>query len=146
MADYKKEKSCAKKEKCLRLWGLKMAFESPVYALTLGSSDSLAKIIALQIKTEPILCDKIQNCLIEGNILKEVLEQPKGLEFSLKDGAYPLNYHLPVAFSYQSDYGMRKVIRRKEFSFIGPSIYVKGLQRKGIGYKGWQIPIFSLND
>ena len=123
---------------------LKEAFEQPVYALTLGNSDGLAKIVATNIVNETIICEKLENCIVEGNLLQEVLTQSSCLEFALHDGTDPISYEVPVQFSYESDYGVRRVVRRKELSFVGPSLFVKGLARKGIQCKNHQIPLFTL--
>lgn len=124
---------------------LKVAFENPVFALTLGNSDGLAKVINLTQTAEIKDCDLLENCIVKGNLMKEVLEQPAGLEFTLHDSEDPISYEIPVSFSYESDYGVRRVVRRKEFSFIGSSIQVKGLMKKGIHYKNFQIPLFDLD-
>lgn len=124
---------------------LKEAFEQPAYALTLGNSDGLAKIVATGIVNETIICEKLENCIVAGNLLQEVLTQSNGLEFELHDGTDPISYEVPVQFSYESEYGIRRVVRRKELSFVGPSLFVKGLKRKGIQYKDQQIPLFSIN-
>ena len=124
---------------------LRQAFEQPVYALTLGNSDGLAKVVATDVVNETIICEKLENCIVEGNLLQEVLTQSSGLEFALHDGTDPISYEVPVQFAYESDYGVRRVVRRKELSFVGPSLFVKGLSRKGIQYKNYQIPLFSID-
>lgn len=129
-----------------KLSELKNAFMNPVYALTLGNSDELVKVLKTKFINETIDCDILENCLVEGNLINEVLGNPKGIEFSLKDGVDPLSYEIPISFSYESDYGVRKVNARKEFSFIGPKLYVKGLNKKGIYYNNKQIPVFKLYD
>ena len=124
---------------------LREAFEQPVYALTLGNSDGLVKVQCTSIISETIVCEKLKNCIVAGNLLQEVLTQSSGLEFELHDGTDPMSYEVPVQFSYESDYGVRRVVRRKELSFIGPSLFVKGLAKKGIQYKDYQIPLFTLH-
>lgn len=124
---------------------LKEAFENPKFALSLGNSDSLAKVINTAILSEIVDCDLLENCIVEGNLMKEVLERPDGLEFNLRYDEDPLSYEIPVSFLYETDYGIRKVNRRKEFSFIGSSVRIKGLKKKGIHYKDFQIPLFDLN-
>lgn len=125
---------------------LKDAFENPRYALTMGNSDSLAKIsYPLAEADEKVDCEVFQDCVVDGNLLKEVLDASKDTEFSLRDGADPVSYDVPVEFSYQSDYGVRQVVRRKELSFITQKLYVKGLKRPAVNFKGQLIPIFSLN-
>lgn len=123
---------------------MQLAFEQPVYALTLGNSDGIVKVIEASVISEFIECDELRNCLVEGNVMEEVLAHPIGLEFSLRDGTDPLSYEIPVAFEYDSDYGVRKVIRRKEFSFISSEVHIKGLSKRGIKYNETQIPLFTL--
>lgn len=125
---------------------LRNAFKNPVYALTLGNSDGLSKIKQTQIINETITCNKIENCIAEGNLLKEVLDNSEDKEFSLKDGTDPVSFEVPVSFEYESEYGIRRVNKRKEITFIGPAMYVKGLKRKGIEFKNQQIPLFKLYD
>lgn len=124
---------------------LESAFRYPSFALTLGNSDSLAKICAIKIEEELVLCDKLENCVVEGNILQEVLNNPESMEFSLHDGIDPISHDVPIEFSYHSDYGIRRVIKRKELSFIGPTVYVNGFIFKGIRYKKYQIPLFKIH-
>ena len=132
-------------ENLAKIEELKLAFENPFYALTLGNSDGLAKVRRISILTESTECEELKECLVEGNLLKEVLDQPLGIEFSLHDGVDPLSYEIPVAFTYESDYGVRRVSRRKEFSFVSSSASVKGLRKKGIRYENFQIPLFNLD-
>lgn len=129
-----------------KLNGLNDAFKSPAYALTLGNSDGLAKIIGTHLINKTINCEILENCIVEGNLMKEVLNNSENIEFSLKDGVDPLSYEIPVSFSYESDYGVRNVNARKEFSFIGPELYIRGLNKKGIQFKNQQIPLFKLYD
>lgn len=123
---------------------LKGAFEQPVFALTLGNSDGMAKVVNTSITSEFSDCTELRNCLVEGNVMEEILDQPIGLEFSLRDGVDPLSYEMPVAFHYDTNYGIRRVIKRKEFSFIGAEVYVKGLAKRGVKYNDIQIPLFKL--
>lgn len=124
---------------------LQLAFENPRYALTLGNSDGLAKVRRTKFLTESTECDELKGCLVEGNLFKEVLDQPSGIEFSFHHGVDPVSFEIPTAFFYESDYGVRKVIRRKEFSFISSSARIKGLMKKGVHYEDYQIPLFKLD-
>lgn len=123
---------------------LQYALEHPVYALTLGNSDGISKVINTSISSDLSDCDELKNCLVEGNLMEEVLNQSTDLEFSLRDGVDPISYEIPIAFEYDSNYGIRKVVKRKEFSFLVAGVHVKGLIRKGIKYKDCQIPLFKL--
>ncbi|MBN7818083.1 CRISPR-associated protein Cas5 [Algoriphagus pacificus] len=123
---------------------LQYALENPIYALTLGNSDGLCKVINVSFTSDLFNCDELKNCLVEGNLMEEVLNNPTELEFSLRDGVDPMSYEIPVAFEYDSNFGIRRVVKRKEFSFVGAGAHVKGLIRKGVKYKDCQIPLFKL--
>ena len=123
---------------------LKSAFEQPVFALALGNSDGMAKVVNSSITSEFTECNELRNCLVEVNVMEEILDQPIGLEFYLRDGVDPLSHEMPVAFHYNSNFGIRKVVRRKEFSFISAETFVKGLSKRGIKYNDIQIPLFKL--
>ena len=93
---------------------LKAAFLAPHYALTLGNNDSLAKVIQVSIDTDFTDSFEMSNCLVEGNIIEEVVEKAKnGLSFSIYSTSEPIAYDLPLRFHYKSEYGFRRVIQRK---------------------------------
>ena len=120
------------------------AFNNPEYALSLGKSDELAKIVDLDIVNETINCDYLKDCIVDGDLLQESLENPDEADFSLKAGDNPIQYEVPVAFKYDADYGVRRVAKRKQLSFLGAATYIKGIKRKGILFKGHQIPTFTI--
>ncbi len=98
------------------------AFLAPAYALTLGSNDSLAKIIEVSIDNDFDNSSKLSHCLVEGNIVEEVIEKAKSNYFSIYSTSEPIAYDLPMRFQYESDYGVRRVVERKTLSFIGESM------------------------
>lgn len=121
------------------------AFLAPTYALSLGNNDSLAKVIQVSISNDFANSSEISNCLVEGNVVEEVIEKAKsGLSFSIYSTSEPVAYDLPMRFHYESDYGFRRVIERKTFSFIGEKMQLN-FSKKGIKYKNKFIPIFNLN-
>jgi len=121
------------------------AFSAPTYALTLGNNDSLAKIIQVSISNDFTNSSELSNCLVEGNVVEEVIEKAtSGLSFSIYSTSEPVAYDLPMRFQYESDYGFRRVIERKTFSFIGESMQLN-FAKKGIKYKNKFIPVFNLN-
>lgn len=125
---------------------LKSAFESPVYALTMGTSDSLAKVIAPRLIEQEIEHNEIEDALVENDIVPLVLAQAmKGGEFSFGvNDADPVAYQLPVRFGYESDYGLRRVTERKLFSFVGPKVKFVDETFTGIMVDSVFIPTFDL--
>ncbi|HEY5370183.1 MAG TPA: CRISPR-associated protein Cas5 [Hanamia sp.] len=121
------------------------AFLAPAYALTLGNNDSLAKIIKVSIDRDFADSSELSHCLVEGNIVEEVIEKAKsGVSFSIYSTSEPIAYDLPMRFQYESDYGVRRIVERKTLSFIGESMQLN-FAKKGIRYKNKFIPIFNLN-
>ncbi len=122
---------------------LRNAFENPVYALTFGTSDSLAKISFINSYKET-KSDELEHCLIKGDIISEVMENiQNGLEFSIYSTSDPIVYDLPIAFHYESDFGVRKVIDREQFSFIGRKMKLN-VKKHGIAVDGKFIPVLQL--
>ena len=137
-------------EDAFKLEKLEKAFDHPVYALTMGNSDSLAKITRLYWSSETIKSKKVENCLVEGDVISKVLargsEEP---EFSIYSTSEPIVHDLPTRFNYKSEYGVRNVVERKVFSFIGhPMVLnfevdgVAGTDKEG---RDFFIPILSIN-
>ncbi len=64
----------------------------------------------------------IGSTLVEGDIVPLILEQAMlGGSFSLTiSESDPVAHQLPTRFKYESDYGVRRVVSRKLFSFVGP--------------------------
>ena len=125
---------------------LKTAFCQPVFALTMGSSDSLAKVVSIQIKTETTEDRQISNCLVPGNVMAEVEENlENGNDFSIYATSEPIAYDLPVRFLYESDYGVRRIVRRKTLSFIGEPMRLN-YSVSGIVHEDRFIPVFPLHD
>lgn len=123
---------------------IRTSFKHPGYALTLGSSDSLAKVRLIS-DFELSESDRIENCLIEGNIIAEVLEHSdNGLNFSLYTSREPTSHTLPTRFEYESDYGIRRVVKRKEFSFVGKEMKLN-IRKRGIKIDNVFVPLFSID-
>ena len=123
---------------------IRTSFDHPGYALTLGSSDSLAKVRLIS-DFELAESDMVENCLMEGNIIAEVLEHSNnGLDFSLYSSREPISHNLPTRFEYESDYGIRRVVKRKEFSFVGKEMKLN-IRKKGIKINNVFVPLFSID-
>lgn len=123
---------------------LEQAFNNPKYCLTMGSSDSLAKVEQVYATHQVANSHVVRHCLLEGNVVDEVINNAQnGLEFSIYSTSDPITYQLPVQFGYTKDYGMRKVSKRKEFSFVGEEM-VLNVGKKGISVEGVFVPLFRL--
>lgn len=124
---------------------LSNSINNPKYALTLGSSDSLVKVIDICVINEIIEFDEISHCIIEGDIINEVLDNSlSGLDFSIYTTTDPICYDLPVEFEYESNYGIRRVVKRKKYSFIGERMKLN-VKKKGVICKDLFIPLFNIN-
>lgn len=121
------------------------AFLNPTYALSLGNNDSLAKIISCEVLAETCKSRDIENCLVAGNIIGEVLDNIKnGLDFSMFSTSEPITFDLPTRFKYETDYGLRKIISRQEISIVGEKFRLN-VEKEGISYEGRFIPIFPIS-
>jgi len=122
---------------------IKDAFDYPTYALTLGNSDSLAKIKLF----EEFYFDKsniIENVIIEDDVIDKVMSNPdKSLNFSIYTTSDPILYNLPIMFNYESDYGVRHIKKRKLFSFIGEKMELN-YSVDGIFVNNIFIPLFNI--
>ncbi|ADB41979.1 CRISPR-associated protein Cas5 [Spirosoma linguale] len=125
---------------------LKAAFDSPVYALTLGQSDSLAKIVRTTLTDAVVEGQTLENTLVEGDIVPAILEQVLyGGTFSLSlSTSDPIAYQLPTRFNYKADYGMRTVSERKLFSFVGPQVTFQNRTFSGVQVGDVFVPLFKI--
>lgn len=131
-------------ENSSKILELERAFKNPKYCLTMGSSDSLAKIDHVYTTTEISHGYAVSHCLLEGNVVEEIITNAQnGIEFSTYSSSDPIAYQLPVQFRYTRDYGMRKVSKRKEFSFIGDEMLLN-VPKKGITIGDTFVPLFNL--
>jgi len=122
---------------------LKTAFEIPKYALTLGNSDSITKILKIETSNSFEKSKNVKNCLLDGEIISEVIENmDNGLDFLIYNTSEPITYDLPIRFKYESEYGTRRIIKRKEISFVGKEMKLN-IDKKGICYKNIFIPLFN---
>jgi CRISPR-associated protein Cas5t len=125
---------------------LKSAFDCPLYALTMGSSDSLAKVVQTTLVDSDVYFSEVENSLVENDIVQLMLDQAiKGGEFSFGiNDVDPIAYQLPTRFVYESDYGIRRVSSRKLFSFVGPKVKFIDHSFRGVGIDSIFIPTFIL--
>jgi len=123
---------------------LNSAFQNPVYALTMGNSDSLAYIKSIEQDIEEMDATEIENCFIKGDVVNDVmsLADTGNLNFSIYSND-TLTYDLPVRFDYENDYGRRTISKIGTFSLIGNQMKIN-FKIKGLDYKNRFIPLFSI--
>lgn len=123
---------------------LKGAFENPVYALTMGNSDSLAHIKSIKENVNFTEVNEVENCLMQGNVVNEVmsLAEKGNLEFSVYSND-TLTYDLPLRFEYENDYGKRTISKIETYSLIGKKMKLN-YKVEGVKFKQHFIPIFSI--
>lgn len=120
------------------------AFNSPTYALTMGNSDSLAFVKSVHKNVERIKRDQVEHCLIQGNIIDEVIRMASTkMEFSIYQTSEPITYDLPTRFEYESDYGKRAVSSISTFSLIGEQMKLN-FEVEGVSFNDSFIPLFDL--
>jgi len=120
------------------------AFENPVFALSMGNSDSLAKVKKIESNISLTRQSNLKNCLVAGDVVGEVLRNAsKNLNFSIYQTTEPITYDLPTRFNYSSDYGKRTVADISTFSFIGHEMQLN-YDVEGALYENNFIPIFDL--
>ncbi len=132
---------CKNPEKVMQIGN---AFLDPKFALTMGSSDSLAKVFRVDYLDDTIQSNNLGNCYVEGDVITEVLE--KALEdpiFSIYTTSEPTALDIPVKFEYDSDYGMRSVSKRKILSVISTPMELN-IRKEGLSYNGYFIPLINL--
>ena len=119
------------------------SFYNPVFCLTMGNSDSLAKIVTVNEEHLTIESDLVSNCMIEGDIIEEVLTNAmNGLDFSIYTTSNPVVLDIPTRFSYSDEYGMRSVCKRKQFSLVTSEMKLN-VKKKGVLHNGCFIPLFK---
>lgn len=123
---------------------LKHAFQNPIYALTMGNSDSLAHVKAITENVKKSNSNEIANCFVQGDVVEQVmgLASKGNMEFSIYSNDM-LTYDLPVRFAYKNDYGKRNVSKIGTFSLIGNKMKMN-YNLDGLDYKNKFIPLFSI--
>ena len=121
------------------------SFEKSTYALTVGNSDSLLKIVSLKIlgDADKYSTSKLKHCILSGNHLNSLeidLEINKTYVFTPMNS--PVCYNLPNSFIFL-DNNIRKIKERKEFTFIGNPVKSKDKKFDAVVFKNKVIPIFK---
>jgi len=126
------------------LTALQNAFQNPVFALTMGNSDSLAKVKKVDNNVVFKRQSKLKYCLAAGDVVGEVIRNAtENLSFSIYQTTEPITYDLPTRFNYKSDYGKRTVSNIATFSLISHEMQLN-YDVDGILYEDSFIPIFDL--
>lgn len=120
------------------------AFLNPKFALTMGSSDSLAKIVRVRFANQTIMSKNIDECILEGDVVTEVLDNAAiDPIFSIYSTSEPIAIDVPTRFGYKEEYGIRSVTQRKTLSFVTKPMELN-VEKKGVLYDDYFIPIFKL--
>lgn len=124
------------------------AFINPVYALSLGPSDSLVHV-KKEIRTgyaDFLYHAPSDHSLVSGDVTVEAFQ--KVLEYeSFKfriDHRDAVVANLPVRFQYEAAFGMRRIKERKVFSFVQDATGLSGVKRKGVLIDGTFVHLFQL--
>ncbi len=111
-------------------------FCNPKYALTLGNSDDLFKIISVSpvVKAESVKCSTFENTVLAGD---KTLEYESAIDLKNTPITYrvraPQVFLLPTAFSFKGE--ERRVSKRKQFTFVGSPIKLKN-----------PLPVYKIED
>lgn len=120
------------------------AFQNPVYALTMGNSDSLAFIKSSETDLPEVMEQEVENCILEGDVVNKVLSYaPEKLEFSIYYNSEHLVYDLPTRFNYVNDYGKRTISQISTFSIVRKKMKLNYLIHC-LNYRGILIPLIKV--
>ncbi|MEK0336459.1 MAG: CRISPR-associated protein Cas5 [Nitrosopumilus sp.] len=129
------------------IYSLQKAFRNPVYPTVIGSSDSLLKIINVDLLKDFVIVDthRVQNCILLGDQTNHVKIDLDDLEYGKTYRYTRLNapqvYNLPNAFVFEK-YGVRKIKEKKEVTFIGMPVKSE-LAIPSLKYTDKVIPVFE---
>lgn len=119
-------------------------FYNPIFALTMGTSDALAKVISIERNLTITSGKKLENCMVAGDIVEDVFRNTwQSLEFSIYQTSEPITFDLPVRFNYSSDYGYREIADTATFSFIGQMMELN-FEIDGVLFQNIFIPFFDI--
>lgn len=117
-------------------------FESPHFALSLGTSDALAKVRAVHQQLPVSTQSEVAHCYVEGDVMMEITTRSKDL-FEFTISAVPSVHRLPTAFEYESPYGKRQIASTKVYSMI-PGEAKLNYMIEGIKFHHHFIPLLNL--
>lgn len=105
---------------------IRKSFYNPKYALTLGNSDDLFKIMHVSpiVDTEKVECLTFENTVLAGD---QTLDYESVIDLKNTPITYrvraPQVFLLPTAFNFKGE--ERRVSKRKQFTFVGSPIKLK---------------------
>ncbi|MCB9297435.1 MAG: CRISPR-associated protein Cas5 [Lewinellaceae bacterium] len=120
------------------------AFASPVFALTLGNSDSLAKVLCIERNLVGAQSSEVAYCLLKGDVIGEVLQRAEThLNFSIYQTSDPIAHQFPLRFSYDGDYGKRQVSKVGIYSLVGKPMKLN-FSVEGLQFENHFIPLVEI--
>ncbi len=120
------------------------AFHNPIYALTMGNSDSLAFIKKIGSDLDEAKSLEVENCIIDGDVIENVMSlSSENMEFSIYHTSEPIAYDLPTRFQYASNYGKRSVSKVATYSFVGKKMRLN-YEIEGLLYRDIFIPLIKI--
>lgn len=123
---------------------LRAAIEYPKFALTLGSSDSVAWVKYIEGGLSVSRSNVVKGCMVPGDVVGEVIRRATDKpEFSIYQSSEPITYDLPIRFNYKSDYGKREVEQTKTLSIVTQEMQLN-FEVDGVLYGDRFIPVFNL--
>lgn len=124
------------------LHAIREAFASPYYALSLGTSDDIAKLIHIgKIETGSVgNITKLENTCLKGDFSGKYRSEIRIQDIPLNKKIYPPKvYFLPTQYSFND--GVRTLAKKEPFTFVtSPVILEEAVQ--GIEYDGKGFPLF----
>jgi CRISPR-associated protein Cas5t len=108
------------------LSGIRDCFCNPKYALTLGNSDDLLKIIHVSpiVEAEKVECSTFKNTVLAGD---QTLDYESAIDLKNTPITYrvraPQVFLLPTSFNFKGE--ERRVSKRQQFTFVGSPIKLK---------------------
>lgn len=123
---------------------LRASLESPLFALTLGNSDSLAWVKKVMDDLSITESKLVKECVIPGDVVGEVLRRASEVpEFSIYHTSEPITYDLPTRFDYNSDYGKREIKQTQSLSIVSQEMQLN-FEVRGVQLEDRFIPVFDL--
>lgn len=125
LTDFSLNIAIASRERAV-LSEIKDCFCNPKYALTLGNSDDLFKIMYVSpiVETEKVECSTFENTVLAGD---QTLDYESAIDLKNTPITYrvraPQVFLLPTSFNFKGE--ERRVSKRQQFTFVGSPIKLK---------------------
>lgn len=125
LTDFSLNIAIASKEQTT-LSGIRESFCNPKYALTLGNSDDLFKIIRVSpvVEAEKVECSTFENTVLAGD---QTLDYESAIDLKNTPITYrvraPQVFLIPTSFNFKGE--ERRVSKRQQFTFVGSPIKLK---------------------